>query len=126
MLPTISITQIAHVLNEPEPRQFGSGSLEDSTCHVVFGLDIRPVGYYGIGLFQLKKYASCSMLLITDEKRSFEVLGSNFTTTWAVRYWWSSLMTQLQEFPTGFIIYDDKSRVTKVLPRSYGSIFGRT
>ncbi len=64
MLPTVAAVQIAYMLNEPEPRQLGSGSLQDSACHAVLGLDVRQVRHYGISPFQLKEYARGRMLLI--------------------------------------------------------------
>jgi len=52
------------MLNEPDPRQFRSGSLEYSACHAVLGFNVRQVRHYGISPFQLKEYARRCMLLV--------------------------------------------------------------
>jgi len=53
------------MFNQAKPRKFGAGSLQYAPRNIVFRFKVGKVRHYVLGPFQLKKYTSSSMLLIT-------------------------------------------------------------
>jgi hypothetical protein len=69
MLSAIPTIQIAHMLNEPNPRELGSCPLQHATRYIVFGFQMAKVRHYGVAPLQLEEYTRSRVLMIAVARK---------------------------------------------------------